>query len=311
MRRWAKLALAAGAVAAYERWMDDRNHHRVPAPVRDDEGTPLPSSVMTFSDGARVSLVDVGEGQPIVLVPGADGVKEGFRYQIPDFARTHRVVAPDLREEFPPGTAFDRLARDLHEIVRARETDPVVLLGQSLGGPVCMQFALMFPELVRGLVLCNTLARISYEHVGFNRSALVPLASVSVRYLPAPLARVAARVWSKAETWVFDDSPGGEKIVDYVMNWGPRTVSRRVSQARVERFRGIDLLPRLSSIRAPTLVVKGPRDAYCPPEWSREIVERIPGARYVEIPGTGHCSHVSMPGRFNAVVLDWVAGLED
>lgn len=315
MKRWVKLALTVGAGALYERWMDDRNHRRVPDPLRDEDGRPIPPSIVSFSDGARVTVVDVApdetRGPPVLLVPGADGVKEGFRYQLHEFAGRHRVVAADLRDEFPPQTSFDRLARDLYEIMDARETGPAVLLGQSLGGPICMRFALMFPELVRGLVLCNTLARVSHGHVGLNRAALVPLASASVRYLPEPLARVAARAWSRPAIWVFDDSPGSDKIVDYALNWGPRTVSRRVSQARVELFTGMDLRPRLSSIRAPTLVVKGPRDAYCPPAWSREIAGRIPGARYVEIPGTGHCSHVSMPGRFNDVVMDWMAGLED
>lgn len=317
MKRWTKLALAVGGLVAYERWMDARNDRREPEPLRGPEGDPLPPAVVRFSDGARIALVDVGpreaeapEGPPVVLVPGADGVKESYRYQVPALARRHRVVAPDLREEFPPDTSFERLALDLHEVLEERQVGPAVLVGQSLGGPIIMQFALMFPERVRGLVLCNTLARVSYEHVGFNRSALVPLASMSVRYLPAPLARLAARGWSKMETWVFDDSPGADKIVEYAMDWGPRTVSRRTSGHRVSLLAGRDLRPRLSEIRAPTLVVKGPRDAYCPPEWSREIAARIPGGRYVEIPGTGHCSHISMPGRFNAVVLDWLAGLE-
>ena len=314
MKRWVGLALAVGGAAVYERWMDARNHRRVPDPVRDEEGRPVPPSVVRLGDGARVTLLDVSpdepEAPPVLLVPGADGVKEGFRYQIREFATRRRVVAPDLREEFPEGTTFDRFARDIHEIIEERDTGPVVLLGQSLGGPICMRFALMFPELVRGLVLCNTLARVSYEHVGLNRTALIPLASTSVRYLPEPLARLVARAWSQGSIWVFDDSPGGDKIIDYALEWGPRTVSRRVSQRRVELFAGIDLRSRLSAIQAPTLVVKGPRDAYCPPAWSREIAARIPGARYVEIPGTGHCSHVSMPGRFNAVVTDWMAGLE-
>jgi pimeloyl-ACP methyl ester carboxylesterase len=317
VKRWAKVALATGAAVAYERWMDGRNERRDREPLRGPEGEPLPPSVVRFSDGARVSLVDVGPREPadkarspVVLVPGADGVKEGFRFQVPEFSRRRRVVVPDLREEFPPDATFDRLVLDLHEILEARDVGPALLLGQSLGGPICMQFALTFPEQVRGLVLSNTLARVSYEHVGLNRAALVPLASASVRYLPGPLARIAARGWSKAETWVFDDSPGAEKIIEYVMGWGPRTVSRRTSAARVALFDGRDLRPRLPEIRAPALVVKGPRDAYCPPEWSREIAGAIPRGRYVEIPGTGHCSHVSMPGRFNSVVLDWLAGLE-
>lgn len=310
MKRWAKVGAGVALAAAYERWMDARNARRSPVPLRDPEGAVLPTEEMTYTDGASVSVVDRGRGRPVILVPGADGVKETFRYQVDELASRHRVVAADLRDTFPPGVTFDRFARDLYELIRSRETGPAVLLGQSLGGAICMRFAVMYPDLVRGLVLSNTLPRVGYDHVGLNRSILAPVANISVRYLPEPLARLAATGWSELAVWVFDDSPGGEKVVDYVLHWGPRTVSRRVSARRVDLLREVDLGPQLSRIRAPALVVRGPRDFYCSPAWSREIATGIPGARYVEIPDTGHCSHVSMPGRFNAVVSDWISGLD-
>jgi pimeloyl-ACP methyl ester carboxylesterase len=106
--------------------------------------------------------------------------------------------------------------------------------------------------------------------------------------------------------WIFDDSPGSENVVDYALWTGARTVRPGVGRHRVDLLRGLDLRPELAHIRARTLVVKGPRDAYCPPAWSQEIAALIPDATYVEIPGTGHCSHVSMPGAFNRLVLDWL-----
>ncbi len=54
-------------------------------------------------------------------------------------------------------------------------------------------------------------------------------------------------------------------------------------------------------------MVKGPQDTYTPPAWAQEIAALIPGARYQTVPGTGHCSHISMPDRFNRLLLDWLA----
>jgi pimeloyl-ACP methyl ester carboxylesterase len=84
-----------------------------------------------------------------------------------------------------------------------------------------------------------------------------------------------------------------------------------VSNARVARFKKIDLRPELPSILAPTLVLKGPRDHYVPPAWSHEIVSLMPGARYEEVAGTGHCSHLAMPGSFNGLLLGWLATVVD
>lgn len=305
--RWlAGAAAAAGYLWAVRR----RNVALEPPPVRDLEGGPLPERGFALRDGARISLLDVGEGRPLLLVPGADGVKETWRYQIPALARRRRVIAPDLRSEVPAGADFDLFRGDLLELLDALEVDSVALAGQSLGGAVAMRFAARHPDRVRALVLCNTLARVSYEHVGLNRAALAPVAMATTRYLPTPLARLAARGWSRKAAWIFDDSPGSENVVDYALWTGPRTVSPRVSSRRVDLLRGEDLRTELDEIRAPTLVVKGPRDAYCPPSWSKEIAAGVEGASYVEVPGTGHCSHISAPGKFNRLVGDWLEAVD-
>lgn len=305
LRAWKAAALASASLA-YLRAILWRNQRLVPPPVRGSGGAPLPVRELRLSDGERVAYVDAGEGAPIVWVPGADGVKETWRYQLPAFAARYRVVAPDLRRKIRPLHTFDRLAEDLMELLEAAGTGPAVVVGQSLGGAIAIRFAYRFPELVRALVLSNTLTRVTYEHVGLNRTALVPLAIGTTRYLPTALARAAARGWSRLGVWIYDDSPGRANLVDYALWTGPRTVPARVSARRVGLLKGEDLRGELGAILAPTLVVKGPLDRYCPPEWALEIAAGIRGARYALVPGTGHCSHISMPGVFNGILLSWL-----
>lgn len=279
-------------------------------PVLDERGEPYEVIDIALSDGATIPLIDAGEGPAVLLVPGADGIRQTWRYQIPGLARTHRVLAPDLRSEFAPAAKFDRFARDIDEILDARGVQRSVVVGQSLGGAISLHYAASRPERVRGLAVVNSLARVSYEHVGLNRVLLVPVAMATTRYLPTIPARWFARMWSRLEVWVFDASPGADRVIDYVLWSGPRTVPPAVSSARVALFKGTDLTPELASIRAPTLVMKGPHDHYLPVAWSREIAGAIPGARYAEVPGTGHCGHVSMPERFNPVLFGWIDGIE-
>jgi pimeloyl-ACP methyl ester carboxylesterase len=312
MKKWLRTALGAvagaGAVGAYMESMIRRNRTlglNRPG-VRDSHGALLPELSLEYTDGERVSVMDIGSGPPILMVPGADGMKETFRYQYPAFSNKLRVVSADLRSHFSPDDTFDRFAQDLFEIIDARETGPVILMGQSLGSAIAINFATLFPELVRALVLCNPLANISYEHVGLNRTLMAPIAMATTRFLPTAVSRQLARLWSEAEIWIYDDSPGRANVVDYALWTGPRTVSPRLSTRRVDLLKRVDLRPLLPSIEAPTLVVKGPRDHYLPPEWAMEIAALIPDARYDIVPGTGHCSHISMPGSFNRLVLDWI-----
>lgn len=332
MNAWGALAAAAGAATVYAAAMVRRNRSLEPPPVRDYEGEAYPEHEFVFSDGERISFIDTGSGSgpSFVLLPGADGVKETFRFQIPALAESYRIISPDLRAEVParaadvaPGAetmpavrdsararaeaTLDRFGRDLVELTDALETGPFILLGQSLGGALAMHFAARHSERVRALIVANSLTRVSYEHVGFNRTALAPLAMATTRYLPTSLARLAARVWMRSAAWIYDDSPGADAIVEYALWTGPRPTSPTVSDRRVAPLRSVDLREDLPRIGAPTLILKGPRDAYCPPEWSREMARLIPDARYEEIPGTGHCSHISRPLAFNRLLMDWLA----
>lgn len=292
----------------YGRYVLARNRALEPPSVLGGDGNPLPERSLRLSDGEAVPYVDAGPtGSPVVLlVPGADGIKETFRYQIPALSARYRVVCATLRRTIGPEHTLDRLVQDAVELADTVGAGNCFLVGQSLGGAVAMRFAVLHADRVRGLAVCNSLARIGYEHVGLNRTLLAPAAMATTRYMPTAIGRALARLWSRLEVWIYDASPGSDRVIDYALWTGPRTVPASVSTARVDLLKATDMRPQLGGVRAPTLVLKGPRDHYVPPAWSHEITALIPGARYREIPGTGHCSHVSMPGSFNALLLEWL-----
>lgn len=306
LRRFVAGAAAGAAAVEYARSILRRNDSLVRPPVTGPDGRPMPVRAFRYSDGETVDLIDAGEGPAMLWVPGADGPKETFRYQLPHFAAGRRVVAPDLRVGFGPDDGFDRLAADLAELIDGLGTGPVVLVGQSLGSAIAIRFASLHPDLARGLVLSNPLARVSYEHLGLNTVALTPLAIWSTRYLPTAASRALAhRLWSPLGVWIYDDTPGADRLVDYALYSGARTVRASVASRRVAWLKPLDLRPSLASIDAPALVVKGEDDTYLPASWAREIAVRLPRGRYVEVPG-GHCAHISRSGDFNRVVDEWL-----
>lgn len=66
-----------------------------------------------------------------------------------------------------------------------------------------------------------------------------------------------------------------------------------------------DLRPELAFISTPTLVVRGAEDARSPRRASERMVERLPDARLVEIPGAGHdCSGPEL----DALLVAWAEG---
>jgi pimeloyl-ACP methyl ester carboxylesterase len=69
-----------------------------------------------------------------------------------------------------------------------------------------------------------------------------------------------------------------------------------------------DLTPLLHRLKTPTLVVCGECDQATPPPLNKTIADKVVGARYVELPGCGHCPPLEQPQQFVAAIKDF-AGL--
>ena len=65
-------------------------------------------------------------------------------------------------------------------------------------------------------------------------------------------------------------------------------------------------MPLLHHLKVPTLVVCGEFDQATPPALNKQIVEKVPGARYVELPGCGHCPPLEQPQQFLAAIKEFV-----
>src|SRR5438874_4480202 len=101
-----------------------------------------------------------GKGTPPVLFVhglGSSGYIE-WRFNLPEMARRHRVLAPDLPgfgRSSKPAVSYGvpLFARSVEGYLRALRLRSGVLVGASMGGRVAMEVALHRPEAVRKLVL--------------------------------------------------------------------------------------------------------------------------------------------------------------
>ena len=106
----------------------------------------------------RVAYREIGEGPPLVLVHGLMTASYSWRYVIAKLAAKHRVIALDLRGAGDTTAAPDRahspaaLASFVAAFLRALGLEGSVVVGNSLGGYVCLHLALAEPGLMRALV---------------------------------------------------------------------------------------------------------------------------------------------------------------
>ena len=99
---------------------------------------------------------------PLVLLHGLGSSADDWFLQLPAFAPHYLCVAVDLRghglSDKPAGRySVGSFAADVAGLIRTLDLAPAHILGLSLGGMVAQQMAIAHPQVVRSLVLLNTL----------------------------------------------------------------------------------------------------------------------------------------------------------
>ena len=171
-----------------------------------------------------------------------------------------------------------------------------VLIGNGFGGTVALAFALAHPERIAKLVLSDAAACFPPQ----GREAFAVMAQKVAEAGLGAVAEIAAkRVHSPAYLQAHPEAIEQRKQV--LLGIDPKAF-----QAACKILQETDLTPLLHRLRVPTLVVCGEVDQATPPALNKQIVEKVAGAKYVELPGCGHCPPLEQPAQFLAAIKDFV-----
>jgi 3-oxoadipate enol-lactonase len=258
-------------------------------------------------NGTELAYEVAGAGQSVVLVHGFGLDRRLWDDQFDFLATSDRVLRYDLRgfgESAVPElgeayTHFDDLAALLDLVGMERP----VLVGLSLGGWVCVEFALTHPQRVAGLVLIDAALR---EH----------RYSAEVRERIAALYRMGREWGSEAALRRWLDDP-----LFAVTNRVPERRARL--EAMITAYSGWHLLhddphppmvppaiQRLREVAAPTLVVIGGEDVDDYHEIAKVIAAGVQRAVLLEIRGAGHLANLDASAVVNHVLERFLASVD-
>ena len=114
------------------------------------------------ADGMFIRYQEKGTGSPpMVFVHGMGGDHRMVAPLVEYYKGRYRVIAPDGRgcggSAKPEGDySVDTLADDLRWLCEELGIERPVVAGRSLGGSVCLNYAVRYPERVRGVVLMDS-----------------------------------------------------------------------------------------------------------------------------------------------------------
>lgn len=264
-------------------------------------------------NGINLYHEENGKGEPLLLIMGFTAHSMMWMMQVPTLAQHYRVITFDNRgvgrTDVPAGPyTIRQMADDAAGLLDHLGIERANVIGWSMGGMIAQELALAYPQRVGRLVLLASAASAreyanawltytaqAYEHVnagsldrrGFIINSM-PWIYTSA-FLTQPDLVQAALLQAQADPF-------------------PATAQGIFGQA--EACRGhlfSNALDRLSGITSQTLVLVGAEDILTPATYSREMAERIPGARLQILERGGHGMSIEYAMAVNEALLAFLA----
>jgi len=229
----------------------------------------------------------LGTGPPLVMIMGLTANIDWWSPQlIDDLANRYRVLIFDNRgsgrTEAPPGEfTIKQFADDTAGLIEAVGIKKANVLGVSMGGMIAQELAINHPRKVDKLILCAT-------NCG-GKESIYPPREILMKLVDrgGTTREVFERVLSLMfpQDWLDSNRDFLDAFFQRYIR-APATEENALRQfVATARFQTYERLPK---IKAPTLVMTGKKDVLIPPENSRIIASRIPGAKLVEFEDAGH-----------------------
>jgi L-proline amide hydrolase len=277
---------------------------------------------ITAPDDARPGAL------PLFVLHGGPGMAHNYVSNIGELAaETGRTVIhydqigcgnsshlPDAPADF---WTPDLFVDEFHTVRGALGIDEYHLLGQSWGGMLGAEIAVLQPSGLASLAICNSPASMALWKAGANelraqlpretQDALIRHEEAGTltdsEYLAATeefyrrhVCRVVPTPQDFVDTLVQMEA---EPTVYHTMN-GPNEFHV------LGTLRGWTIIDRLLQITAPTLVIAGEFDEATPATW-QPYVEHIANVESHVFPDTSHCTHLEKPEEFREVVAAFLA----
>ncbi len=247
----------------------------------------------------------VGEGEPLILIPGFAAGRWIWFKQIVPLSSQFRVISFDPRgvgrSQFDSEPVTIRqMADDVAALLHGLGIDCAHILGASFGGFVAQEFALAYPEMTRTLLLCCTSFG-GANHVAPSMETLAALASTNGFNTEERIRRNLLPAFSPA----FAREHSGE-IEEIVRLRLENPVIEEAYRAQLSAAVGFNAESRVKVIQAPTLVLSGGADAVVPAQNSRNLAAKIPDAQLTIVEGGSHLFFVEQPEEFNRIVVEFL-----
>jgi pimeloyl-ACP methyl ester carboxylesterase len=260
---------------------------------------------------AHISVVEMGSGSPVVLIPGLSSPRAVWAEIVPRLAAKHRVYLVQVNGfgGDDPGAnleagLLDGVVADLHSYLQQHKAAPARVIGHSMGGLVALMLAKAHPADASAIMTVDALPYVGDIFVpGATVAQLEPQAKAMRERMAASFGKPnptnAATARSMALT---------PEAQTKVAAWMDRADSQVSGQAMYEDLT-TDLRPDMAKIATPITLVfpfseAMPKDRAEP--FYRAEYAKAPNVTFVPVADSGHFVMLDQPTAFADAVEAFV-----
>jgi pimeloyl-ACP methyl ester carboxylesterase len=265
---------------------------------------------LSLRSGIRMRVAERGpsNGRRLVMLHGWGGSLYMYRHALERFrALGFRTVAVDLRGHGlsdkplePNSYSLKSYFADLDALLDDTGDEPVVLVGQSMGGGIALRYAMAYPSRISKLALINP--------TGLSRVPFIQLLQLTPSFLLDAVGPHLVPRWAVARILKGLAYGDGSLVTkrDIDEYWAPTQLAGFVHAARalISEFDwSIVSDIEAKSLAVETLVILGERDRLL--RTTREQALRLANTRVERLPG-GHCANEEHPDVVYGALADFI-----
>jgi aminoacrylate hydrolase len=251
-----------------------------------------------------LQVEEAGEGDPLLLISGLNGLAQPWRGIVPTLAARFRVIAHDHRglggsDRWDGDYSVDQIAADVLGLMDALGIARAHIVGHSLGGAAAQALAADHPSRVAGVAIYASWPGPDayFDRVMKMRQDVLTGLGVEAFLRTGPIG-IYPPHWITTHDGAFTAAlPASQAAFPGV----------DVMLRRMEACLTHDRRASLARITAPCLVLGLQDDMSTPAYCSEELAAAIPDARLVLLPMGGHNAHLVVPDQIAACLLDFFA----
>jgi pimeloyl-ACP methyl ester carboxylesterase len=248
-------------------------------------------------DGIPIHSTSHGAGPAtVILVHGWTCDDTTWEAQVPALSKQYRVITLDLPGHGKSGSpkdgnfSMELFARAVEAVRSEAKVEKVVLVGHSMGTPVVVQYAHMFPQHIAALVFVDGLLRIGRDS-GIARNS---------QQFVGPEGRKARETMVRG-MFSASTTPAMQSHILNMMLGAPEATAVGSLKATWDIP-----TPKYDVIKAPVLGLYADHSGLADREFMKTT---YPNLQYFEISGTGHFLMMEKPDEFNRRLLDFLKPL--